>query len=112
MNFEGLFTMLNPGTGESAIQNGSKPYYYDATWGYGIRTQITGTFDINTSTGRGSATIAPFEFFNGGPAVNSDIQIQAIGNGLLLGNFNFGWNGSDVHHTNCFRRLGAIRGTK
>lgn len=91
----GLFTMLDPAGVQ--LQNTSKPYYYDATWGYGLRTQITGTLTYDTSTGAGSATITPFEFFNKGKASAHDIVLQNIGNGsggagtLFVGKMLFDW---------------------
>ncbi|HIO54386.1 MAG TPA: hypothetical protein EYN26_04485, partial [Chromatiales bacterium] len=40
-DWSGLFTILNPdGIG---LQNVSYPYYGDPTWGYGFRTQVSGT---------------------------------------------------------------------
>lgn len=94
IDYDGVFTMTSP-SGFS-VQNGSFPYYYDATWGYGSRTQITGSLAFDTQTGSGSGIVAPFEFFNAGPAVISSISLQAIGAGLLIGNMNFGWNDSDA----------------
>ncbi len=100
MNFDGLFTMLDS-TG-TALQNSSYPYYGDPTWGYGLRTQITGTMSFDTDTGAGTGTITPFEFFNGGPAVASDVSFQAIGDGagnpgsLMLGNMLFSWGGNSI----------------
>jgi len=93
--WSGLFTMLDP-TGV-ALANTSKPYYYDKTWGYGLRTQITGTFSFNTSTGSGSAVVNPFQFFNGGAATAHNITMQAIGDGvggagtLVAGGLLFDW---------------------
>lgn len=40
-SFSGLFTMLS-GTGV-LVQNASYPYYGDTTWGYGLRTQVSGS---------------------------------------------------------------------
>ena len=95
MDYDGLFTMLSP-VG-NVIQNDALPYYYDTSWGYGVRTQITGTMSFNTATGAGSATVDPFNFFAGsGQAVFNDVQFQAVGGGLMLGNMLYSWNGSDV----------------
>ena len=94
-SWSGLFTMLDPAG--SPLGNTSSPYYDDPTWGYGLRTQITGTMTFNTSTGAGSATVNPFDFFNGGPAVAHDIVMQAIGDGvggpgtLVVGSMLFDW---------------------
>lgn len=89
-SWDGLFTMLDPGG--VALTNTSKPYYYDATWGYGSRTQITGTFSFDTSTGAGSATVDPFEFFNKGKASAHDIVMQSIGGTLVAGQLLFDWS--------------------
>jgi hypothetical protein len=94
MDFVGLFTMLDPGG--VVLQNTSYPYYGDATWGYGLRTQISGTMQFNTDTGAGTGTVVPFEFFNKGPATASGVAFQSIGNGLMLGNLGFNWNGTDI----------------
>ena len=93
MDYNGLFTFVDP-AGNNALTNTSKPYYYDATWGYGLRTQITGTMSFDTNTGAGSGTVTPFQFFGGGLAIASDVNFQAISNGLMLGAMNFGWTGS------------------
>jgi len=94
MDYTGLFTMLQQN--DSVISNDSKPYYYDATWNYGNRTQISGTLSFDTATGAGAGTVNGFNFLNAGQAVISGIQLQSIGGGLLLGNMNFAWNGADV----------------
>lgn len=94
MDFAGLFTFRD-GSGKK-IANSSNPYYSDPTWGYGERTPISGTMTFNTVTGEGAGTIAPFDFFNGGWAVFSDIQYQAVGGGLVIGSMTFSWSGSDV----------------
>ncbi len=93
-DYKGLFTMLDPAG--KVLQNTSYPYYGDTTWGYGYRTQISGTLSFDTDTGAGAGTIAPFEFFNGGTAVASDINFHAIGGSLMLGNMIFGWSGSVI----------------
>lgn len=92
-SFTGLFTMLTS-TG-APLQNTSPPFYSDATWGSGMRTQITGTLAINDATLEGSMTIVPFAFYNGGNAVATSIAFQPIGSNLLLGNMGFNWNGNN-----------------
>jgi hypothetical protein len=98
-SWTGLFTMLN--AGGSPTQNTSYPYYGDPTWGYGKRTQISGTAQFDTDTGAGTATVNPFEFFDGGPAVAHDIVMQAIGDGmggagtLVAGKMLFDWNSNN-----------------
>ena len=100
--FDGLFTMLDPNG--SPLANTSNPYYSDKTWGYGLRTQITGTMHFDTVTGAGSGTVVPFQFFNGNPALPATatgISFQSIGDGaggpgsLVLGNMGFNWNGNN-----------------
>lgn len=92
MDFAGLFTMLSPAG--VALQNTAYPYYGDSTWGYGLRSQISGTLSFDTTTEAGSGTVAPFHFFNKGFLVTSGVQFQSIGGGLLLGNMNASWSGS------------------
>ncbi len=99
LEFSGLLTFLDPGG--FAITNVSKPYYYDATWGYGLRTQISGTMQFDTNTGAGTGTISPFEFLNGnGSTYFSNFELQAIGDGvggpgsLMIANLDFNWNGN------------------
>jgi hypothetical protein len=101
ISWSGLFTMLDPGG--VGLQNTSKPYYYDATWGYGFRTQIGGTMSFDTATGAGSATVVPFQFFNGNmtqPATAKGISMQAIGDGnggqgpYVQASMLFDWNGN------------------
>ena len=93
MDYTGLLTMLDPG--ELELGNTALPYYADITWGYGKRTQISGTMSVDTNMGTGTATMNPFAFFSGGLAVFSDMEIQAMGGGLMLANMVFAWNGSD-----------------
>ena len=92
MYYDGLFTMLDPGG--IPLQNTTYPYYGDPTWGYGLRTQISGSMSFDTNTGAGTGTTQPFEFFSDGLAIFSDINFQAIGGGLMLGNMNFHWLGN------------------
>jgi hypothetical protein len=95
-SWEGLFTIVN--ASGAPTQNTSYPYYGDPTWGYGKRTQISGTASFDTDTGAGTATVNPFEFFDSGPAVAHDISMQAIGDGmggqgsLIAGKMLFDWN--------------------
>jgi hypothetical protein len=98
---DGLFTMLDPNG--APLQNSSYPYYGDTTWGYGIRTQVSGTVTIDTTTLSGSMTIQPFEFYGSGAAVAHDITftnassdpVNTGGATLLLGNLKFDWNGNN-----------------
>lgn len=97
MSWEGLFTMLTPDG--NPLANVNLPYYQDPTWGYGQRTQVSGTLSYNTVTGLGGATVASFEFFSSPwPFAVQEISLVPIGNGqggsgtLLLGNMLFDWN--------------------
>jgi len=96
---DGLFTMLDPGGRE--LQNVSYPYYGDPTWGYGFRTQIAGTFTLDTADNSGSVAIQSFQFFAAGAGVFSDMTFTDAGvdtsNGhqLLLSNMLFNWNGNN-----------------
>ena len=100
MDYSGLFTMLD--SSGTQLQNTSYPYYGDPTWGYGLRTQISGTMQFDTDTGYGTGTVTPFEFFQGGQAVASGVEFQAVGDGLggpgslMLGNMSFAWNGNVI----------------
>jgi hypothetical protein len=113
MSWSGLFTLLDPAG--AVLQNNTSPYYYDPTWGYGLRTQISGTMTFDSNTGAGSGTIAPFEFLSGTtPWTATGFLLQAIGNGgidcggpgvntatpcangsLVLGNMLFNWSGNN-----------------
>ena len=98
------FTMLD--SSGTQLQNSSYPYYGDPTWGYGLRTQIGGTIALDVTPGKdaavGGATINGFDFFAGGAAVASSIEMQGVGNGqggsggLMLTNMGFAWNGSTI----------------
>jgi hypothetical protein len=91
-DWSGLFTILNSsGTG---LQNSSYPYYGDPTWGYGFRTQVSGTMTFDLATGAGSATVNDFDFFAGGAAQATTITMQVIDpvNGLVQANMGFNWN--------------------
>ena len=96
---DGLFTMLT--SAGASLQNTSYPYYADTTWGYGKRTQMGGTLSIDVEAGVGSATIAPFAFYNGGNAIASSITMKDVpdvddpngaGGHLWIANMNFDWN--------------------
>ena len=55
-DWSGLFTILNPdGIG---LQNVSYPYYGDPTWGYGFRTQVSGTMTFDLGLGSGLVGLA------------------------------------------------------
>jgi len=95
MDYNGLFVMLDPSG--IALQNTSYPYYGDPTWGYGQRTQISGSMQLNTVTGLGTATINPFELFGGSPGFSaSNFEFKSIGGSLLIGNMNSSWNSSNI----------------
>lgn len=100
MDYSGLFTMQTQA--DATVQNVSYPYYGDPTWGYGFRTQISGTMSFDTNTGAGTGTVNPFDFMNSGPAIASDLNFQAIGDGagnpgsLIIGNMTFSWNGNNI----------------
>jgi len=100
MSYEGLFTMLDPGG--VSLQNTSYPYYGDPIWGYGLRTQISGTMQFDTDTGAGTGTVNPFEFFSRGPLYTTSVEFQAIGDGaggpgsLIIGNMNLIWNSNSI----------------
>jgi hypothetical protein len=97
--WSGLLTVLN--TSNRPVWNTSYPYYGDPTWGYGVRTQISGTMSLDTVTGTGVATVTPFDFFSGGQLVIHDMRMQIIGDGfggqgsLILSNMLFDWNAND-----------------
>ena len=93
MNWSGLFTMLDP-YGVQLV-NTAYPYYGDTTWGYGHRSQITGTLSFDTGTGYGSATINQFEFFGKAAFRPTSVQLHAIGGGLILGNLGLNWDSTD-----------------
>ena len=101
---DGLFTMLT--SAGAVLQNTSYPYYGDSTWGYGLRTQMgartagdgRGYISIDATNEVGSMAIGEFDFYNGGAAVASNINMKNAGNGddLWLANMGFAWNGSDI----------------
>jgi hypothetical protein len=97
-DWSGFFTMLSPV--DVAVANTSYPYYDDPTWGYGLRTPVSGSLVFNTSTGAGYATVNPFDFLGSGPPVVHDFNLQAIGDGaggqgtLVAGSLLFDWKGN------------------
>ncbi|MEZ5540421.1 MAG: VPLPA-CTERM sorting domain-containing protein [Pseudomonadota bacterium] len=97
----GLHTLLDPNG--FALANVSLPYYYDPTWGYGFRTQVTGTMLYDTATGNGIMSIAPFQWGAGDPLtpmIFHTMSLQRIGDGnggagpLLDVNTLWDWNGN------------------
>ncbi len=93
-NYTGFFTMLDP-TGK-ALSNSSA-----AKGANSFQTPITGTMSFDTTTGAGTGTVVPFQFFGGDPTLPASavgMNMQAIGNGmggagtLVLGNMLFNWN--------------------
>lgn len=103
-SFSGTFTMLTS-TG-SVVNNTADPYYFDPAWGYGMRSQITGTLTYDDVAKTGTMTIAPFSFqagtiAGGDPAAATGITIEGIGNGsggsgnLIMGNMLFNWHGNN-----------------
>ena len=90
MDFGGLYTILDPAG--KVISNSSEPYYYDTTWGYGVRTQISGSLTYNTESGFGSFDVDPFNYLERGTAVITDFDFKSAGNNLLIGNMQFNWN--------------------
>lgn len=95
-SWSGTFTMLDPNG--FALQNTSLPYYYEPAWGYGLRSEISGTLTFDTVSGTGSATVNPFDFCNSGLATLHDFVLQFIGDGaggsgsLLAGSVMMDWN--------------------
>lgn len=97
---DGLMTILTPSGGD--FSNSSLPYYYDTTWGYGKRTQISGSFTIDTNTLNGNGTVLPFSFFrDGNPAVIHDLILSnagidsKTGHQMVLGKMFLDWNGTN-----------------
>jgi hypothetical protein len=97
----GLHTLLDPNG--LPLENVSLPYYYDPTWGYGMRTQVSGTLSYDTATGDAGMSISPFQWGAGNPAYPMtfhDITVQRIGDGnggagpLLDVNLLWDWNGN------------------
>jgi hypothetical protein len=107
---DGVFSILD--NSGKFIANSSDPYYSDPIWSGGVRTQIGGSFTIKetqgTTQGKGVATINPFDFFAGGPAVAQNISFEDIGDGsgtlgtigaagekMWLGQMLFNWNSNN-----------------
>lgn len=96
---DGLFTMLDPNGIE--LMNVSKPYYYDTTWDYGRRTQVSGTLTFDTDTMSGTGTILPFSFFKF-PTIIHNITLSNAGldpdtgSQLVLGKIQYDWRGSII----------------
>lgn len=93
-DYSGFFTMLDP-TGK-ALANSSA-----AKGANSFQTPITGTMSFDTTTGAGTGTVVPFQFFGGDPTLPASavgMNMQAIGDGvggpgtLVLGNMLFNWN--------------------
>jgi hypothetical protein len=93
-DWSGLFTLLD--SSGAGIQSRSYPYYADPTWGYGFRTQVSGTMTFDLATGSGSATVNSFDFF-GAPTVATAITMQVIdpANGLVQANMGFNWSSAN-----------------
>ena len=61
----------------------------------GNRTDIAGTFSLDTNTGSGSMTVDPFDFFGGSSPVEfTSVTTQSIGGNLMVGNFIYNWSGN------------------
>jgi hypothetical protein len=96
-NDNNVFTMLDP---NGAPFNNTASGVQTVDW-YGWRTPITGTITYDTVTQQGTMAINGFSFAASGPAVATDVTIQAIGNGsggagnLILGNMGFNWGGNN-----------------
>ena len=95
-SWTGNFTMLD-GTG-AALSNTSITTKGANTY----QTPVSGTMAFDTTTGAGTATLVPFDFFAGtSPAEAVGINMQAIGDGmggagtLVMGNMLFNWNGNN-----------------
>lgn len=95
-DWTGTFTMINPSG--AALQN--TDFAGNDTAGY--QTELNGTMEFNFDTGAGTATVDPFDFFGGGPAVAYNINMQAIGAGdganpgtLVYGTMAFDWSGNN-----------------
>jgi hypothetical protein len=89
-SYTGVFTMLDP-SGKALVNSSST--YLDP-W-VGKRTNITGTMTYDTVAQTGTATITPFDFFSGGPAVATSVSFGSAGGNLMLVNMGFNWNGNN-----------------
>lgn len=90
----GYFVMLDPAG--NALANTSLSSKTNQ-----LVTAVSGTMQFDDVTGAGTATLVPFQFFNGDPTLPASavgINMQAIGDGmggpgtLVLGNMLFNWN--------------------
>ncbi|RDH86150.1 MAG: hypothetical protein DIZ80_01390 [endosymbiont of Galathealinum brachiosum] len=96
---DGVFTIVN--ASGAPTQNTSYPYYADTDWGYGVRTQIGGSLTMDVGTGKGVATIDPFEFFASGLAIAHDVTFEDIDNAndasgnLWMAQMLFDWNANN-----------------
>ena len=92
-NYDGIFTMLD--AAGNILKNTST-----TTKGVnGFQTPVNGTMAFDTATGAGTATLVPFDFFNGGTqAAAVGIKMQSVGDGLggggtlVMGNMLFNWD--------------------
>ena len=98
-NWDGLFTMISPDGTNLGFQNTSRPYYDDPTWGYGVRTQISGSLTYDSVSGLGTGSISGFSWGNAGIWQTHDLTLQAVGDGsggsgdLIMGEMLYDWNG-------------------
>ncbi|MFZ5621976.1 MAG: hypothetical protein ACOY5W_13230 [Pseudomonadota bacterium] len=90
----GVFTMLDPTGG--ALENTSLPKGSN-----GFQTPVSGTLQIDTVTGEGTAAVVPFWFFETiWPGEVVGFELQSIGDGsggagtLMLANMLFNWGGT------------------
>lgn len=96
-NDRNVFTMLDP---NGAPFNNTAEGVQTLDW-YGWRTPVTGTITYDDATGRGTMAINGFSFAASGPAVATNVSINAIGDGsggpgnLILGNMGFNWGGNN-----------------
>lgn len=93
-DYSGVFTMLD--SAGAVLTNTSKPKTTNQ-----FQTAITGTMAFDPASGAGTATLVPFDFFNGAtPAEAVGIKMQAVGDGmggagtLVMGNMLFNWDGN------------------
>ena len=95
MGFTGLFTLLD--SSGIALTNTSQPYYYDTTWGYGRRTQISGTLQYNTVSKTGSVDVNPYGLLAApdDTATITDFDFKFAGSNLLIANMFYDWNGNN-----------------
>lgn len=97
MSWDGLYTLYSAGLG-SVFTNTSSPYYDDPTWGYGMRTQISGTLTFDTDTGLGSGTVAGFDWGATDTWQIHDLTLEAVGDGaggpgtLVQGTYLYDWD--------------------